>query len=60
MDAFSIRVMTHSDTVMTVATRSGCPFRQLSPKKSPFPWSATTASFPCSETTQTLTLPSWM
>src|SRR5215472_14536964 len=30
-----------------------------SPKKSPFPWSATTASFPCSDRTETLTLPSW-
>ena len=33
---------------------------QASPKKSPPPWSATTASFPCSETTLTLTLPSWI
>jgi len=31
-----------------------------SPKKSPFPWSATTASFPCSDRTETLTLPSWI
>ena len=46
MAAFSSRMMTHSVTVTTVATRRGCPFRQLSPKKSPFPWSATTASFP--------------
>jgi hypothetical protein len=60
MAAFSSRMMTHSVIVTTVAMRRGCPFRQLSPKKSPVPWSATTASFPCWETTQTLTLPSWM
>ena len=32
-------------------------FRQPSPKKSPFPWRATTASLPFSETTVTLHSP---
>ena len=35
--AYSIRMMTQFVTVTTVATRRRCPFRQLSPKKSPFP-----------------------
>jgi CRP-like cAMP-binding protein len=35
MAAFSRRMMTHSVIVTAVAMRRGCPFRQLSPKKSP-------------------------
>ena len=46
MAALSSRMMTHSVIATTVAKRSGCPFRQPSPKKSPFPWSATTAFLP--------------
>jgi hypothetical protein len=34
--------------------------KQPSPKKSPLPWSATTASLPRSDTMLSLTLPSWI
>src|SRR5258708_25116679 len=57
MSAFVIRTITHSVTAETVARRSGCPVKHPSPKKSPVPRTATTASFPCSETTVFLTLP---
>ena len=60
MVALSSRMMTHSVIDVTVAKRRGWPVKQPSPKKSPLPWIATTASFPCSETTLTLTLPSSM
>jgi hypothetical protein len=54
--ALSSRMMTHSVIAATEAKRRGWPLRQPSPKKVPFPWIATTASFPRSETTVTLTL----
>ena len=60
MAAFSSRMIAHSAMAETVAMRRGCPARQPSPKKSSVPRSATTASFPCSETTVILTLPFWM
>jgi len=43
MADFWRRMITQSVIVATVAKRRGCPVRQPSPKKSPFPWSATTA-----------------
>ena len=57
MSAFAIRTITHSVTAETVDRRRGCPVKHPSPKKSPIPRSATTASLPCSETTVFLTLP---
>src|SRR6202030_3453775 len=57
MSAFDIRTITHSVIAETVDRRSACPVKRASPKKSPVPRSATTASFPCSETTIFLTLP---
>jgi hypothetical protein len=57
MSAFAIRTITHSVTAETVDRRRGCPVKHPSPKKSPVPRSATTASLPCSETTVFLTLP---
>jgi hypothetical protein len=57
VSAFVIRTITHSVIAETVARRSGCPVKHPSPKKSPVPRSATTASFPCSERTVCLTLP---
>ena len=57
MSTFAIRTITHSVIAETVARRSGCPVKHPSPKKSPVPRSATTASLPCSEMTVFLTLP---
>jgi hypothetical protein len=54
MAALSSRVMTHSVIASTVAKRSVWPFRQPSPKNSPVPCKATTASFPNSDVTQNL------
>jgi hypothetical protein len=51
MSAFDIRAITHFVIAETVARRSASPAKHPSPKKSPVPRSATTASFPCSETT---------
>ena len=42
-----------------VAIRRGCPARHPSPKKSPAPRIATTASFPVRDSTESLTLPCW-
>jgi hypothetical protein len=58
ISALPIRMMTQSVIAETVAKRSACPVRQPSPKKSALPCSATTASLPCSDMTNTLTLPS--
>jgi len=49
MAAFSSRITALSVVAMTVAKRRGWPVKQPSPKKSPFPWIATTASFPWSD-----------
>ena len=51
MSPFAIRMITHSVIAETVAKRRGSPTKQPSPKKSPGPRTATTASLPCSETT---------
>jgi hypothetical protein len=56
MSAFVIRTITHSVIAETVDRRSGCPVKHPSPKKSPVPRIATTASFPCSEMTVFLDL----
>ncbi len=40
--------------------RTGCPARQPSPKKSPGPSMATTASRPFFDSTDSLTPPPWM
>jgi hypothetical protein len=47
-------------TAVAVPIRTGCPARHPSPKKSPGPSMATTASFPALESTDSLTPPSWM
>src|SRR5438045_2887450 len=47
-------------TVVAFATRRGCPARHPSPKKSPGPSIATTASLPLFESTDSLTPPCWM
>src|SRR5256886_13125849 len=52
MAAFSSRMISHSIIVVTVAMRSDCAAKHPSPKKSPVPRIATTASLPCSETTR--------
>src|ERR1700683_2946291 len=52
----ALGTITHSVMAETVARRSGSPVKHPSPKKSPVPRSATTASFPCSETTVFLDL----
>ena len=54
--AFSTFVTVHSDMAMASAIRSGCPARHPSPKKSPPLKMATTASFPCLESTLKLNL----
>ena len=55
--SFRTRRIEHSVIAVAVAIRSGCPARQPSPKKSPFPKIATIASFPRAERTVTFTLP---
>lgn len=60
MVAFSSRIISHVDIVLTVAKRSGFPVKAPSPQKSSGPRIATMASFPRSEMTVTLTLPLWM
>ena len=55
MVVFSSRMIVHSVIDLTVAIRRGCPARQPSPQNSSGPRIATTASFPCPETTVTLT-----
>jgi hypothetical protein len=57
--AFSNRTITDAIIDLTVAMRLFCPPSYPSPKKSSVPRIAMTASFPCSETTETLTLPCW-
>jgi hypothetical protein len=47
MADFSIRMIVQSVTATADARRSGCPIRHPSPKKSPAPRMATTASLPC-------------
>src|SRR6476619_5322026 len=49
MSAFDTRAITHFVSAETVDRRSSSPAKHPSPKKSPLPKSATTASFPCSE-----------
>ena len=46
-------------TVVAVPMRTGCPARQPSPRKSPGPSMATTASLPAEDSTESLTPPSW-
>jgi len=48
-------MMTQSVIAAAVAKRKGWPLKQPSPKKSPFRWRATTASFPNSYVTLSLT-----
>jgi hypothetical protein len=55
--AFCSLIVTHSVIVVAVAKRFDWPIKQPSPKKTSAPRIATTASFPRSETTVTLTLP---
>src|ERR1051326_3137312 len=43
-----------------VAMRRGCPARQPSPRKSPGPSTATTASRPARDSTDSLMVPCWM
>ena len=57
MAAFSSRMIEHSAIAVTVAMRRGWPFMQPSPKKSPGPMIASTASLPFSEVTVILALP---
>src|SRR5580698_4195306 len=47
-------------TAVAVAMRKGCPAKPPSPRKSPGPKIATTASFPEEETTDSFTPPFWM
>ena len=56
-EAFSIRAIVHSDKGVAVLMRLTWPARHSSPRKSPGPKMATTASFPLLETTASLTLP---
>jgi hypothetical protein len=58
--AFSSRMIEHSVNVIAVEIRNGCPARHPSPKKSPSPNMAITASLPPFERTDILTLPFWM
>jgi hypothetical protein len=55
--SFCTRRIEHSVIAVAVAMRSGCPARLPSPKKSPLPKIATTASFPRVERTVSFTLP---
>jgi hypothetical protein len=50
--SFGTRRIEHSVIAVAVAMRTGCPARHPSPKKSPFPKIATTASFPRGEDRQ--------
>ena len=51
MASFVIEVIRHSSIAVVVAIRSLWPFRQLSPKNGPGSKIATTASFPCGDST---------
>jgi hypothetical protein len=55
MAPFSSRMISHFVIAVAVAIRRGRPARQPSPQNSSGPRTATTASFPCSETTVRLT-----
>ena len=57
MAAFDIPVTRQSSIAVVVAMRSEWPFMQPSPKNWPGPTMPTTASFPCSDMTTTLTRP---
>ena len=57
MAAFSSRMIEHSVIAVTVAIRRAWPFMHPSPKKSPGPMIASTASLPFSEVTVILALP---
>jgi hypothetical protein len=48
-------MMTQSVIAAALAKRKDWPLKQPSPKKFSFPWSATTASFPNSDMTLSLT-----
>lgn len=57
MTVFSNRMTEQSEIAAAVAIRTCCPAKHPSPKKSPSFNMATTAFFPCLETTKSLTLP---
>ena len=60
MVSFSSRITSHSVIAAAEDKRSGAPVMASSPQNSSGPRIATTASFPCSDVTVTLTLPLWM
>ena len=59
MSRFGIRKRAVRMTAVAVPMRNGCPARQPSPRKSPGPSMATTASLPAEDSTESLTPPSW-